>query len=681
MRYLLLTALIGAIAYGPGYCEENISQLDAVVVTASRIPEAISKTPATTQVISEDEVDKVKYRNVEEILRRLPGIYSLDLGGEEELTSIRIPTNFSNPYTLLLIDGLPATGYGESAGALFREINSGDIEKIEVLKGPASAMYGSNAIGGVINVITRSPEKKGGKIWAEVGDYAQYRSGVYDRDFSDRFSYVVGADWVQAEGRRENAAREKKAANFKTNYYLTDASMLAFKCDAITLDNELAGSLDADDFERNWIKSEHRFASVESDKISPAITYTHDLQAGEFKTSLLMISQNETTNPTYGIRYVPPPAGPAYTSTLTKSDELDLIWQTLCRRDFKFLGARLIAGMDVEKDRNRSDLYRLNVDWDEDAGVYSDYQVAGMSGSYDIDVWVTAPYVQFEIQPIDRFSIQFGARYDSINLDATDRLKRADQDKSFSRMSPKMGVIWEAADKISVYASYSHGFVAPTAGQLFTSSSANEELTPEKAVNYEAGLRGNFFESRLSLDLALYWMEIEDKIVVRTVDPVTRQRNNINAGRTTHKGAELIATVAPIEKFSVTAAYGYALNQYDVYASSTGEDYSGNDMPRSPEHRLNLRLSVFPIQGLTMELEMDAVSTQYIDDANAYGYSRPTLFHFRTQYDWKSWSFWGYVANLGDVRYASYVSDSSGPSYYPGSSRTIFAGISYQWGK
>ena len=155
----------------------------------------------------------------------------------------------------------------------------------------------------------------------------------------------------------------------------------------------------------------------------------------------------------------------------------------------------------------------------------------------------------------------------------------------------------------------------------------------------------------------------------------------MNAGKTSQKGLELTAVYAPIDWLKMTMVYSYGRNKFDEFSVGS-VDYSGNVAPRSPEHRFNGRIAVMPLEGLEVELEMDAVSSQYVDDANLYEYSRPTLFNLRANYEKGDWTFWAHIKNLTDEKYATYVSgNSSDESYYSGSPISAFVGVSYTWGK
>ena len=156
----------------------------------------------------------------------------------------------------------------------------------------------------------------------------------------------------------------------------------------------------------------------------------------------------------------------------------------------------------------------------------------------------------------------------------------------------------------------------------------------------------------------------------------------INAGETSQQGVEVSAELKPVDYASLSISYTYSRNEYEEYIDG-GVDYSGNTMERSPNNRLNARIAVLPLQDLWIELEMDAISSQYSDPANTHEYSRPTLFNLRANYDWQEWSFWGHVLNMTDQKYASYVSYSSSDdttTLFSGAPLTFIAGISYKWG-
>ena len=224
--------------------------------------------------------------------------------------------------------------------------------------------------------------------------------------------------------------------------------------------------------------------------------------------------------------------------------------------------------------------------------------------------------------------------------------------------------------------------MVPTTSQLFTAGDAsNPNLEAEEAENYEIGMRSSFLDNKLGLDLAIYTMDVTNKIVSSGTSSWSSDPY-INAGETSQDGLEATAVIMPLDMVRLTLAYSFAESKYVVYSLAQPE-YNGNDMPMSPKHRLNARLAVMPIKGLEVELEMDEVSSQYHDTANEFEYSRPTLFHLRTTYNKEQYSAWLHIKNLTDQTYATRIGGSGTVedlSFHPGEPLSVFAGLSYKFG-
>ena len=664
--------------------QTTAAELEEVVVTAARTKQKLKESPSTINVVSEHEVETVKYRNAAEMLNRLPGIYSHNFNSEEELTSIRIPTSFSSPYTLLLIDGLPAAGFGESAGGLLKEINADDIERIEVIKGPASALYGNNAIGGVINVMTRKPSATPStRIWAEKGQYDRLRGGITTSGMAGSVGYYVNLNAVDATGWREHSADKKQSAALKLLYAVDDASLLDFRVDYLNSDVELMGSIDKADYDANWRQDYNTFTYVKIKKTTPSLSYTRTVgTGGELKLVALARELDHEVIPHYMFRFNSTTR--KYTGILNKIKGSDADVQAQYKQDFTLLRSRIVGGVDVQNGSSTVDTYNLNITRDSITKKYTSYTNTGLGSSYDVDTDVTSPYLLLETSPLTNVRFSVGGRRDAVSYEVKDNLGLGTGgNKDFSKTTAKTGVTIDITPQVNVYGGYSQGFVAPTSSQLFSGRGANLNLDAEKADNYEVGTRTAFLNNRLKIDVAVYTMKIKDKIISQTIDSVTQASQYLNVGETSHKGVETMVAVAPVDLLRLTVAYTYSENKYEDYKdlkASTPYNYSGNWMPRSPRQHVNTRLAVLPAKGLEVELEMDSVGQQYADDANQFSYARPDLFNLRTTYDRRAWQFWLHVLNLADRKYASYVSASRGNlSYFPGDPQTWYAGVAYKW--
>jgi len=676
---------------------ETVNQeLDEVVVTASRVKEKVKETPATTNIVTSDELEEVKFRNPAEILNRVPGTYTHDFGGESELTSIRVPTHFTNGYTMVLVDGVPTTGYGSGSSGQISELNNRNIERIEIVKGPASALYGSNAIGGIINIITKDPSPEPEIIfWGEVGEYDQYSGGVTASGSGRKVSYNIDVNYKDAKGWRDHSAVEKKVGTAKFQFAPTESSLLGVKFELLNKKNESAGSLEEPAFNLDWQHSYYPISNITLDKYVGTLTYNYFLQNGEFKTVLSLRKIDHTTLPHYNIREITYGMHIGhYHGYFNDIQGLDTNLQLLYSRDMSLWRSKFIIGLDAEYGTTETDQDTLEITRDDPTAIlyrYVSYTVLGDNKWLDVTTKVASPYLQLAASPFKRLRLTAGGRYDTVTYEVDDKLNAGTPDdisdeKDFSRFSPKVGATYAINQNLNAYASYSEGFVVPTESQLFTSSNSNDQLEPEKAKNYEVGLRSFFWDRMIDLDIAAYSMKIEDKIA-------QKDRGSIyeNAAETSMKGIETVLTLRPTEMLSFTCAYTYARNKWETYSvnetvyfppppHTVAIDYSGNTQPRSPEHHINARLTLLPFAGFKVELEVDKVSSQYADDANEVSYSRPTLVNLRAGYDWKNWSFWAHVTNLTDEKYATYVSGEVGDiGYYSGRPRTFFAGLSYRW--
>lgn len=166
---LEISAITGAIS--PVTAEETTNSLDTIIVSGSRSEELLLNTPNAISVIGQEEINRVKFIDArKELLSRIPGN---SMG-----RNLRWAFGSKN-YTVNLRDGVSMRAFGKGTNRSINEVNSWDIERVEVIKGPASALYGSHAIGGVINIITKAPPpEREINIWAEAGSWERYRSGI-----------------------------------------------------------------------------------------------------------------------------------------------------------------------------------------------------------------------------------------------------------------------------------------------------------------------------------------------------------------------------------------------------------------------------------------------------------------------------------------------------------------------
>jgi len=194
LSFLALVALVGGLLVGPSFAEEPLT-LEPEVVTGSRIYQSLEEVPAATYVVTSEDIERSGATELGELLSStVPGIYISPRNGSTQEDNIKLRGLVTE--VLILVDGVPYYKASHGAGAAaydLRSIPLGDIERIEVVKGASSALYGSMAAAGVINIITKKAKGEGVSILGEVGTNEWRRGSVSawtsEGDFSARIWY------------------------------------------------------------------------------------------------------------------------------------------------------------------------------------------------------------------------------------------------------------------------------------------------------------------------------------------------------------------------------------------------------------------------------------------------------------------------------------------------------------
>ncbi|HET7116881.1 MAG TPA: TonB-dependent receptor plug domain-containing protein, partial [Hanamia sp.] len=147
----------------------TFGSLNEVIVSGSRELQKRTEVPVAIDVISKTQINDSKATRLDMLVNKAPGVFMVDLGNEQHSMAIRQPLGYNNLY-LYLEDGIPIRTVGDFNHNALIEINQASLQRIEVIKGPASSLYGSEAVGGALNFITQSPSPVlSGKIQAEAG--------------------------------------------------------------------------------------------------------------------------------------------------------------------------------------------------------------------------------------------------------------------------------------------------------------------------------------------------------------------------------------------------------------------------------------------------------------------------------------------------------------------------------
>jgi outer membrane receptor protein involved in Fe transport len=665
------------------------SFLDEVTVTATREERSKRETPMTIGIVDGEELRETRPTHPSQILSRVPGVWVSVTGGEGHMTAIRQPLT-TNPVYLYLEDGVPTRSTGFFNHNALYEINVPAADRIEVTKGPGSALYGSDAIGGVVNVVTRSPfEGEGFDVSAEGGSYG-YRRALLGG------SLVRGSDGLRADlnlshtdGWRDATGYDRISGSLRWDRFTEGGWYFKTLATFSDIDQETAGTStlrEEDYFDNPTLNlTPISFRAVTAFRLSTEIRR----DAGSSSWSFIPYYRYDTMEllPNWSLTYDP-------TVYDTRNHSLGLLAKY--RRDFA--KAQLVGGVDLDfspGSRLENQIQTTSETLPNGSRIFTDYEVGPVIYDYDANYRAASPYVQLLYSPTERLHVDTGLRLDFMGYDYDDLLTTPDTPRyrrpedgtpSYSHLSPKIGITYRLTEELDAFASYRHAFRAPSEGQLFRQGSALNtiDLSPVKADNYEAGFRAQPVRE-LSFEASIYRLDKHDDILTFR-DPVDGASQSVNAGETRHRGVEIGAQVSPVSWLSVALAYSYARHTYEdwVVDPAQGIDYSGNDQEAAPRTLGNLLVTATPAAETTLSFELTSVGWFWMDAANTNRYDGHRLVHLRGEQGiGHGITLFARLLNVADTRYAESTSYTiqRGRELAPGMPRTFYAGVEFGWAR
>lgn len=699
MKYRVTTPLALAVisCLSPARAETNI--LAEVTVTATREGQLVAETPATVGVIKEKALREVRPTHPSEIISQVPGVWVNVTGGEGHQTAIRQPLT-TNPVYLYLEDGIPTRSTGFFNHNALYEVNLPMAGGIEVNKGPGSALYGSDAIGGVINVLTRKPPTRPEfEASLEGGSYGWQRAMLTGGNAFGDHAFRADLNLSHTGGWRDKTAYDRQSGTLRWDNALGDDATLKTVATFSNIDQQTAGSsaISRQDYEHNPRANYTpiSFRKVQAFRLSSA--YERELGDG----ALLSVtpyyrydSMDLLANWSLG-----------YDPTVYTTENQSLGALLKYRRDFAPLRARLIVGVDLDNSpgsRVEDSLVTSKVGSGYTA-IYTSYTRGARVYDYDVTYRGISPYLHGEISPLEKLRLTAGLRYDSISYQFTNRFAAApilaggryygqvgDADIDFQHLSPKLGATYAFSPTLNGFVAYNHAFRTPSEGQLFRpavassvaaanlAADAARGLKPIKVDSYEVGLRGKA-GAAVNYEISAYLMRKKDDIL-SFKDPVSNVSTAMNAGETRHRGIELGLGAQLAEAWRVDTAFSYTKHSYEAWKIGS-TDYSGKAMELAPRVMANTRLTWGDASRGLAQLEWVHFGSWWSDQANTVQYPGHDLINLRGQVPVaRDLSLFANVHNLADKRYAESTGVSSGnETFAPGLPRTLTVGIQAKW--
>lgn len=539
----LVVAIAGAFVSPLSQAEESVTT-DDVLVTAARVERELMDVNMSVSVITQKEIENSGAQTIADLLKDMPGVEVTTDGSQgSKRIMIRGEKTFS---TLVMIDGQRITEQKSMSGTPIL-IDPSQVERIEVIKGPASVLYGSDALGGAINIITK---KGNGKKAVEGTVTAGYNSSndggnasaqIFGTaggwDYRIGASYEGGRDLKLAHGKAEGTDFETKSANAYLAYHVNDNHVFGASVDYFDLDfSSSSPDMTLDEFyvhvpEWKRLKvgafDEIRYVNKYLSKIRTDVFYQKatkymDNHVGAFMgPGKFMINDNAADNTLKQF-------GASIQADWTLTDKLylitgyDLSYEKLDAESTSFTRGNM--GRPINMDKYL--FYRGNL-LTQALYASADYNV---TDTVTLNFGTRYTYVRTDMKQADGYSISSGK---------TSNIQQTTGKKTDGQFVFNAGVLWHPRNDLTLRAAWSQGFRVPllqeryvdtTMGQTRTVRVGNPDLKPEKSNNFEIGAR--WVSGPATVDAAIFYNRVTDLITAKPINKKTSMMMNVAKSET-----------------------------------------------------------------------------------------------------------------------------------------------------
>jgi len=676
--------------------------LDEVVVTATRTERQIEEVPAAVTVVTREELKNERMIGIKEALTGIAGVQSESKnGGYDARLIIRgagLKARYGVREIMVLLDGVPITD--PDGMSRFDFVDTQLVERIDVLKGPNSTLYGANAAGGVVNILTVNPYEEIRSARVGYGsDNTYLGNAIYSKNFNDSSYLTLFGTRKSSDGWRQWNEFDSTQAGLKFGQQLDAKTSFDVNFTYTDANLQLPGTLTKAQFDEDitQLTSEpFRHTGRYSDIYYLALQGSREITPDLAYKPIVYYQNWQHIHPVPGVI----------------NDGGAQVYGTDQQLTYKHraLGqaATLVTGATLQIDDAQGDKYAYR-DYTTTTGIpttgritatLSDTKGAKIETDSDVTTkW--GVYAQESLALGDDWLVDTGVRFDQVIFDLTADIAqeysystgnyivpadpRVDITKTYNYVSPRIGVVYKLMDGLNLYGNVSTGFQTPQSSEL----SDNPELDPAVTINYETGVKGNSAAGD-SIDLALFYMLVSDEII-QTIAPGGVSTYS-NAGKTDKKGVELSAQTRSFMGLRLGGTYTWSDFTFDDFTEPVNSgpptfttinvSRDGNQLPYIPEHQYSLFAYYKHDCGFKARIDTNTWGAYYIDNANSARYGGYSfLTNLMLGWENEQWDFVFDIANLFDKHYAMEVAkDTSGRvTYRPGAPISTFAKLTYKF--
>lgn len=672
---LLMVGMIAASSPAAAADQTEAYSLGDIVVTGTRQERNLVDLAGNTSIIDSQRIDATMPGRPAEILNQVPGLGVQQGSGEEEITAIRSPVlngGAGQGSFLLLEDGVPlrAAGFGNVNGLY--EVNAEQAGSIEVVRGPGSALYGSNALHGLINVIPRAPSPTlESEVDVTTGSYGFWQGMGTVSDTDGNNGYRLSVEDHHESGWRDDTRMDEQKFVARDIWRSGDDIITATTSGQNL--NQQTGAyiigkdtyLNHDLAKTNPVPNAYRKA----DSVRSMIRWQHNLSDS---LQLSITPYVRYTEMDFRMHYVPSLA-------IQQNAHYSFGVQNALYKAFDS-GHSIILGTDAEYTDGWYNEFQDKPTFTQGGSLYPQ----GLHYNLNVASAVAAPYIHSEWQLLEHTRLTAGVRleettYDYVNNASTGIFglyqRPASRSDSFTTVTPKLGAVQQWQPWLASYTNLARGARAPQVTDLYELQNKQTigQVKPETVDSAEIGTRGHLDD--LHFDTAAYWMT-KSHYFYRAADGT-----NVPDGKTLHRGVEVELTAPLPARFDIGVAATYALHTYAFNRPDStliNTVIKGTSMPEAPRTIANARLGHTVAPDVRAEIEWVHMGSYFTDNANTHSYGGHELFNFRvTAKINDALSLHAKILNIVDRAYAdrAAITTTGQDEYFPGTPRTVMAGV------
>jgi outer membrane receptor protein involved in Fe transport len=650
--------------------------IDKITVTATRASNNVMEIGSNISWLDDESLSLIEQQHINQALVRIPGGWISRGNGQEHLTAIRSPVLTGSGGCgafFIAQDGISLRAPGFCNVNQLFDANTEQASSIEVLRGPASTMYGSNAEHGVINVLTPNPfDVDHSSLSLSFGPH-DYSRGMFSLSTNnERHGFLIYGNVTKDGGYLQDSGFDQQKFNL-IHQYQDGKWQIKNVLAATNLNQETAGFISGFEVYKDaTLKRQNpnpeAFRDSQSMRIYSQIRYIEN-----DSTSLTITPYVRWTDMQFLQHFLP-------WQPLEENSQTSVGTQVQFQKDYGDL--TWLSGFDVDYTNGK-----LTETQAED---FSPTLPAGIHYDYKVNASVYSPFAQLQWSATQKLSLSAGVRYERTKYDYNNRLtagsacavgidncrftRPENQVVNFDEWSYQINANYALNNHKRLYAQYSTGYRAPQTTELFRLQAGQTlaELEAENVDSVELGLRGQ--AQAFFYDVTLFSMQ-KNNFIFQDTD-----RQNISNGETSHRGIELALSYQWLN-FYASANGTFAKHQYDSNLRISQVNINGNEIDTAPEHMGSLQLGWRADSGRFIELEWVHQGNYYVNPENSAEYSGHNLLNLRT--GWavnESIDISARVINLTDEDYAERADFGFGSyRYFVGEPRAVYATVQYRY--